>query len=109
VESGIHSLVEFHATQQPGVYTLNGPDGRPRHTVVETSRSESDLRLLDADELDALAETLGADVVEDGTEYVELDRTRRHGREIWRYLFWSVLGLMVLELVLQQRFARVRR
>jgi hypothetical protein len=109
VQSGIHSIVEFHATQQPGLYTLNGPDGQPQHTVVETSRNESDLRLLDTDELDNLAESLGADLVEDGAEYVKLDRTRRHGCEIWRYLFWSVLGLMLLELVLQQRFARVKR
>ncbi|MFV1965866.1 MAG: BatA domain-containing protein [Pirellulaceae bacterium] len=109
VARGIHSVVEFNATQQPGVYTLNGPDGKPHHFVVETSRSESDLRLLDARDLESLATTLGADLVRTGTEYVALDRTRRHGREIWRFLFWGVLGLMCLELVLQQRFARVRR
>jgi len=109
VKRGTHSAVEFHGSQQPGVYTLTGPDAQAIHFVAETSRSESELRLLDAEQLESLAEDLGADLVSSGEEFVELDRTRRHGREVWRFCFWGLMGLMCMELFLQQRFARVRR
>ena len=106
---GTRSVVRFDETQQPGVYTLTGPDGRPLRFVAETSREESDLRLLDSERLESLAADLGGDVVRSSAEYVNLDRTRRHGREVWRFLFLGVLGVMFVELALQQRFTRVRR
>ncbi len=105
---GTQSVVEFGRAHQPGVYTLVGPDARPLHFVAETSRTESDLRTLDATRMQSLAADLGADVVGSAAEYLALDRSRRHGREIWRFLLAGVLGLMFLELVLQQRFSRVR-
>jgi hypothetical protein len=108
VRRGAHSVVQFHKTQQPGVYTLMGWDARPLHFVAETAREESDLRLLDSGRLQSLAADLGGDVAGSGAQYVELDKSRRHGREVWRLLLLAVLGLMFGELVLQQRFARVR-
>ena len=105
---GTRSVVQFSETQQPGVYTLTGPDARPLHFVAETSRAESDLRLLDSEHMQSLADDLGADVVRSSAEYLELDRTRRHGREVWRFLLLAVAGLMCVELMLQQRFTRVR-
>jgi hypothetical protein len=105
---GTHSVVEFGRTRQPGVYTLVGSDARPLQFVAETSRVESDLRLLEPEKLKSLAADLGADLVSSGAEYMELDRSRRHGREIWKYLLAGVVGLMFIELILQQRFARVR-
>ena len=105
---GTHSVVEFSRTQQPGVYTLVGSDARPLQFVAETSRAESDLRLLEPKKLESLAADLGAGVVHSGAEYIELDRSRRHGREIWRYLLAGVVALMFLEIILQQRFAKVR-
>ncbi|NUQ64885.1 MAG: BatA domain-containing protein [Pirellulales bacterium] len=108
VARGTQSMVEYARTLEPGVYTLVGSDARPLHFVARTPRAESDLRMLDEKRLASLAADLGADVVRSGREYLELDRSRRHGREIWKYLLAGVLGLMFLELVLQQRFARVR-
>ena len=108
VRRGTHAVVEFGQTQRPGVYTLTGPDGRPIHFVANTSREESDLRRLDPERLKSLAADLGADLVSSSAEYSELDETRRHGREVWRLMFFGVLGLMFVELILQQRFARVR-
>jgi len=107
-ERGPHCVVEFDQTQQPGVYTLTTHDGRPLHFVAETSRSESDLRSLDDEKLESLANELGADLVQSSDEYLALERTRRHGREVWRYGLLAVLGLMLIEVVLQQRFARVK-
>ncbi|MHB8897821.1 MAG: BatA domain-containing protein [Thermoguttaceae bacterium] len=105
---GSQSVVQFAGTGQPGVYTLTGPDARPIHFVALAPRSESDLRLLTSEQLSEVAGQFGADVVGSAEQFLELDRTRRHGREIWRFLLAAVVILMFTELVLQQRFARVR-
>ncbi|NLY03191.1 MAG: VWA domain-containing protein [Rhodopirellula sp.] len=108
VPRGTQSVVEYAQTQEPGVYTLVGADAQPLHFVAQVSRTESDLRMLDATRIQSLAAELGADGVSSAAEYSALDRSRRHGREIWRVLLAGVLGLMFLELALEQRFARVR-
>ena len=109
VARGTHGLVQFGGTRQPGIYTLTGPDSQGFHFVAQTSREESDPRLLDPEQMRELAAGLGAEVVDSGAEYVKLDKTRRHGREVWRFLLFGVLGLMFVELILQQRFTRVRK
>ena len=109
VARGTHSLVQFGRTRRPGIYTLTGPDAQGLHFVAQTSREESDPRLLDPEQIEKLAADLGAELVDSGAEYVELDKTRRHGREVWRFLLFGVMGLMFVELILQQRFTRVRR
>ena len=48
-------------------------------------------------------------MADSGAAYLELDNTRRFGREIWRPLLLALLAMMVLEVVLQQYFAGVRR
>ncbi len=108
VARGMQSVVQFDRTGQPGVYTLTGPDARAIHFVALAPRRESDLRRLAPEGIATVAEGLNADVVESAQEFLELDRTRRHGREIWRLLLLAVLALMFTELFLQQRFARVR-
>ncbi len=108
VARGTQSLVQFGHTRQPGIYTLTGPDGRRLHFVAQTSREESEPRLLDDDEMQELAADLGAELVASSAEDVELDKTRRHGREVWRLLLFGAMSLMFAELILQQRFTRVR-
>ena len=109
VVRGTRSLVQFGRTRQPGIYTLTGPDAQGLHFVSQTSREESDPRLLDREQIEKLAVDLGAELVASGAEYAELDKTRRHGREVWRFLLFGVMGLMFAELILQQRFTRVRK
>ncbi len=108
VARGTQSLVQFGHTRQPGIYTLTGPDGRRLHFVAQTSREESEPRLLDDEKMQELAADLGAELVGSSAEYVELDKTRRHGREVWRLLLFGAMSLMFAELILQQRFTRVR-
>ena len=84
------------------------PAGQTLHFVAETSRGESDLTALDEAGLASLAESLSATIVESPAKYLDQDRLRRHGREIWKYVLGGLLVFMFLELVLQQRFARVR-
>lgn len=108
VPQGKMQVARFEQTQRPGAYLMTGPSGDTIHFVAETSRSESDLTALDEPTLASLAEELAATVVETPAKYLDQDRLRRHGREIWKYVLGGLLAFMFLEVVLQQRFARVR-
>lgn len=106
---GNRELARFEGTQRPGIYTMSLPSAEPVHFAAEAARSESELSTLDEPQIADLSEALGATVVGSAAEYIEQDRLRRNGREVWKYVLMTLLGLMFLELVLQQRFARVRR
>lgn len=108
VTQGKAELARFDRTQRPGVYAMSLPSTETIHFVAETSRSESDLATLNETSLKSLSESLGSTMVKSSDEYLQQDQLRRHGQEIWRYVLMGFLCLMVLELVLQQRFARVR-
>ncbi len=84
------------------------PTGKNVHFVAEASRLESDPTLLNESEVAQLAEKLDATVVKSSKTYLEQDHLRRHGREIWKYVLAVLLAFMFLEVILQQRFARVR-
>ena len=101
-------LARFDGTQRPGVYALSMPSTETMHFVAETSREESDLSGLDEPGLVSLAKNTAATLIKSPAEYLEQDRLRRHGQEIWKYVLAVFLAFMFLELVLQQRFARVR-
>jgi hypothetical protein len=87
---------------------MSTPSAETIHFVAESSRSESELGLMNDASMKTLAESLSAGVVESPGEYLEQDRLRRHGREIWKYILSALLAFMFLELILQQRFARFR-
>ena len=105
---GNRQVARFSDTRQPGVYVMTTPSADTVHFVASTQRDESELLLLDEKELRQCAETCGAEVVLSPDEYFEREKTRRHGREIWRYALMGLLALLFLELVLQQRFSKVR-
>jgi hypothetical protein len=104
-----HCLVEFADTELPGLYVLETPDNETIHFVVNTSRAESDLKLLDDKEFADLAEMMQAKAVSSAEQYLQLDKQRRFGREIWKPLLAAVLVLLFLEVLLQQRFAMVKK
>ena len=93
----------------PGLYILNSPTNPPLHFVVNTTRAESDLTQLTRDEIEAVAKPWNATVVRSWDEYHQLEQRRRFGREIWRPLLWTLLGLIFAELFLAQSVGRVRR
>ncbi len=103
---GSRSMVEFTRTQRPGLYTLNPPDGTTIHFVVSTSRLESDLEQLKETEQQALAKGMGAALGKSWQDWKKLDRQRRFGTELWRPLLWTVLALLLGELLLQQWITR---
>jgi len=115
-DRGSRGGFEFRATQQLGLYTLDfagagsvaTADHPSLHFVVSSPRQESDLRQLSQSEIAQLAGDMNADVVTSIEAFHELDKTRRHGSEIWHWFFWAVLALCFLELSLQHWFATKR-
>ncbi len=105
---GSKLIARFNDTRRPGIYTVMGPAGDLTHVVATTSREESDVSSLDKNKLAELAKITDAAVVESSIQYLEQDRLRRNGREIWKYVLIALLAFMFLELVLQQRFSRIR-
>jgi hypothetical protein len=101
-------LARFEETQRPGVYAMSTPAADTIHFVAETSRSESDLSILPETALVELSKSLASTLIKSPAEYLEQDRLRRHGQEIWKFVLAAFLAFMFLELILQQRFARVR-
>jgi hypothetical protein len=53
-----------------------------------------------------VAKAMGASVVKSFNEYRSLDQQRRFGQEIWQFLLAVMIGLVFLEMVLEQVFAR---
>jgi len=104
-----HCLVEFADTELPGLYALETPDNETIHFVVNTSSEESDLKLLDDTEFTELAEQMQAKAVSSVDQYLQLERRLRFGRETWKWLLAAVLGLVLIEMLLQQRFSMVRK
>jgi hypothetical protein len=105
---GPRSVVEFRDTLRPGVYRLSGPDGVETPYVVNAPREESDLASLSDEELDQLAARVGARVDRSWEEHQQREKRRRFGSEIWASLLWATLGLVFLELALEQWFTRRR-
>jgi hypothetical protein len=107
-KQGNLQMVRFDGTRRPGVYTMTSPDASSVHFVASTSRDESNLEVLDRTALNTLAEQMSAQTIASPAAYLEQDRLRRNGREIWEYVLVALLAFLFLELVLQQTFSRVR-
>ena len=105
---GGRGVATFDDTARPGLYEMKGPEGNLVHFVVNTLRSESDLRQLGPEERREMADSMGADLVTSMEEYRELDHSRRFGQEIWKPLLAFVLFLLLFELWFERRMARQR-
>lgn len=103
---GARAVATWPSADRPGLYTLEGRELAPIHFAVNTPRDESDLAVLDDAQLAELAAALGADVVNSPSEYQSVQQRRRSGREVWPHVFGAALALLLIELFLEQRFAR---
>lgn len=111
---GKKALIEFTNTRLPGIYKLKSGNNEVVHFAVGASSSESRLERLSKEEITektiGLAETV--DII-DGTNnnplaaYRKLDSERKFGRETWKILLVAVLGLILLEIILQRNFGKV--
>jgi hypothetical protein len=102
------------ATRVAGTYRIRQTtplrDQKPVVTstlrVVEVPAIESQLRDTDSSRLSAAAGLVEANVYTDLATLQSDDRTRRYGREVWRWLLIGLLVAMIAELFLQQRAVR---
>ncbi len=111
---GKKALIEFTNTRLPGIYKLKSGNNEVVHFAVGASSSESRLDRLSKEEIKektkGFAETV--DII-DGTNnnslaaYRKLDGERKFGRETWKILLGAVLGLILLEIILQRNFGKV--
>ena len=115
VKRGSRAVVEFSDTRNPGTYELSGENLAKVKFVASASPRESRLDRMTKEELIAKTQSLGTTVdfidasEKDALEqYVELDGKRRFGRETWKLLLGAVLALVLLELILQRIFGKVR-
>jgi hypothetical protein len=94
----------------PGLYRLrhaipleNEPPWVTRvRRVVEVPATESRLASADRTRLENAAKAVGGQVYTDMQQLQQDDRTRRYGREVWRWLLFGLLIVMVAELLVQQ-------
>lgn len=81
-------------------------DFSPQLIAVRSSRRESDLRLLPGTQVEDLARQLGASVVHSAGEFSEDLHRHTHGKEIWRWFWLGLLGLLFTESCLCRHLAR---
>ncbi|HBV66618.1 MAG TPA: hypothetical protein DEF45_26790, partial [Rhodopirellula sp.] len=86
---------------------VGSPEISSELRVVEVPADESKLRDVEAARLATAADLIDANVYTDRQELENDDRTRRFGREMWRWLLIGLLLLMIGELLLQQRVSKV--
>jgi hypothetical protein len=105
----------FDRTMQPGMYDLTlervpqAGQGEGAETIrfaVNTPQAESDPALLERGEIEALARGGGARLIDSASQYLEQERQRRYGSELWKPLLALVLALVFAEILLEQRLAR---
>ncbi len=100
-------VVESPPTREPGIYDVKAKGGAEvQHFAFNVNPAESDLKPLPASEVKKIAERQGAAFVENFDAYQRVDRSRRHGMELWQPFLLALLVLLFFEVLLQQRIAR---
>lgn len=102
---GDKALLESKAISAPGIYRLT-QGNETRLLAYNLDPAESNLTPLPAEKVRQLAERHNAAFVESFDGWQKLDRSRRHGSELWQPFLMALLVLLFLEVLLQQRIAR---
>lgn len=102
---GGRALLESKPIAAPGIYKLS-QGAETRLLAYNLDPAESNLTPLPADQVQAIAERHQAAFVDSIDAWQKLDRTRRHGSELWQPFLLVLLALLFLEVLLQQRIAR---
>jgi hypothetical protein len=106
-QEGDKVFVQSPPIVQPGIFQLQrvGTDKTTFH-AFNTDNTESDLKPLPADQIKKIADRHEASFADSLPGYQALDRTRRHGSELWQPLLIALLALLFFEVLLQQRIAK---
>jgi hypothetical protein len=111
-----HPLM-FGRTATPGLYRvqtvgdLSSTEAiparyQPQLFTVSLDSSESDLRLLSNDEMQRLADRLGATIVSNTQEFAQVDKQRSDGQEVWRWLLLALVVFLFAEILLGQKITK---
>ena len=106
-KEGDNILLESPPITQHGIYQLTraGSDKSTLH-AFNVDGTESDLKPLPVADIQKIAQRHDAAFADSLPAYQALDRTRRHGSELWQPLLIALLGLLFFEVLLQQRIAK---
>lgn len=102
-------VVATPPVREPGLYDLRakGASDESAHKyAVNVNPAESDLKPLPPAEVQKLAARYEAGFAETFDAYQRLDRTRRHGSEVWQAFLLALLLLLFGEVLLQQKISR---
>lgn len=102
---GDKSLLESKPISTPGIYKLT-QNTSTKLLAYNLDPAESNLAPLSSDQIKALADRHQAAFVDSFDGWQKLDRTRRHGSELWQPFLMALLALLFFEVLLQQRIAR---
>lgn len=102
---GEQALLESKAITAPGIYKLT-QGNTTRLLAYNLDSAESNLTPLPAEQVRQIAERHNAAFVESLDAWQKVDRTRRHGSELWQPFLIGLLVLLFLEVLLQQRIAK---
>lgn len=109
-------MLVWYQTQNAGTYRFRknsdddssdgNLDAATTIRIADVPPSESRLVHLEDEQLNAAAKSVEANIYTSVAEIQADDRTRRFGREIWRWLLWALLIFLVGELLVQQMLVR---
>ncbi|WP_395751116.1 BatA domain-containing protein [Prosthecobacter sp.] len=107
VKEGDAVFVQSSSISQPGIYQLqkNGTE-KVSLLAFNIDGSESNLKALPVADIQKIAQRHDAAYADTLPSYQALDRTRRHGSELWQPLLVALLMLLFAEVLLQQHIAR---
>jgi hypothetical protein len=99
------SLLESKPISAPGIYKLT-QGAETRLLAYNLDPMESNLTPLATDKVLSLSNRYDASFVDSIDSWQKLDRTRRHGSELWQPFLIGLIALLFLEVLLQQRIAK---
>ncbi|WP_395740799.1 BatA domain-containing protein [Prosthecobacter sp.] len=107
VKEGDSVFVQSPAISQPGIYQLQ-KTGTEKVSLLafNIDGTESNLKALPVADIQKIAQRHDAAYADTLPSYQALDRTRRHGSELWQPLLIALLMLLFAEVLLQQHIAR---
>lgn len=106
-KEGESVFVQSPPISQPGIFQLQrAGSGKTTLLAFNVDGTESNLKALPAADIEKIAQRHDAAFANDLQSYQSLDRTRRHGTELWQPLLIALLCLLFLEVLLQQRIAK---
>lgn len=100
-------FVQSPSITQPGIFQLQKVGTEKTMLLAfNIDGTESDLKALPSADIKKIATRYDAAFADTLPAYQALDRTRRHGSELWQPLLILLLGLLFAEVLLQQHIAK---